>query len=59
MTNKIIRTELNKYPVNDTIEQYRNNWLQYINRMQGTRLPERELQYRPSGKRDIGRPKKR
>jgi hypothetical protein len=27
--------------------------------MQDTRLPKKALQYRPSGKRDIGRPKKR
>jgi hypothetical protein len=40
---------LNIYPVNDTIEQYRNNWLQHINRMQGTRLSKTALQYRPSG----------
>jgi hypothetical protein len=55
----MIRTELNIYPVNDTIEQYHNNWLLHINRMQDTRLPKRALQYRTSGKRDIGRPKKR
>jgi hypothetical protein len=59
ITNEIIRTELNIYLVNDTIEQYRNNCLQHINRMQDTRLPKRALQYRPSGKRDIRRPKKR
>jgi hypothetical protein len=47
------------YTVNDTIEQYRNNWSQHINRMQDTRLPKRALKYRLSGKRDIGRPKKR
>jgi hypothetical protein len=55
----MIRTELNIYPVNDAIEQYRNNWFQHINRMPDTRLPKRALQYRPSGKRDIERPKKR
>jgi hypothetical protein len=59
ITNEMIITELNIYPVNDAIEQYRNNWFQHINRMQDTRLPKRALQYRPSGKRDIGRPKKR
>jgi hypothetical protein len=59
ITNQMIRTELNIYPVNDTIEQYRNNWFQHINRVQDTRLPKRALQYRPSGKREIGRPKKR
>jgi hypothetical protein len=59
ITNEIIRTELNIYPVNDTIEQYRNCWFQHKNRMQDTRLPKKKaLRYRPSGKRDIGRPKK-
>jgi hypothetical protein len=37
-TNGMIGTELNIYP-DDTIEQYRNNWFQHINRMQDTRLP--------------------
>jgi hypothetical protein len=59
ITNEMIRTELNIYSVNDTVEQYHNNWFQHINRMQDTILPKRSLQYRPSGKRDIGRPKKR
>jgi hypothetical protein len=36
ITNEMIRTELNIYPVNDTIQQYRNNWFQHINRMQDT-----------------------
>jgi hypothetical protein len=58
VTNEMI-TELNIYPVNDTVEQYCNNWFEHINRMQDTRLPKRVLLYRPSGKRDIGRPKKR
>jgi hypothetical protein len=59
ITDEMIRTEPNIYPVNDTIEQYRNNRFQHINRMQDTRLQKRALQYRPSGNRDIGRPKKR
>jgi hypothetical protein len=59
ITNEMMRTELNIYPVNDTIEQYRNNWLQHINRMQDTKLPKRALRYRPSGRRNIGRPKKK
>jgi hypothetical protein len=59
ITNEMIRTELNIYPVNDTFEQYRNNWFQQKNRMQDIRLLKRALQYRLSGKRGIGRPKKR
>jgi hypothetical protein len=34
ITNEMIRTELSVYPVNDTIEKYRNNRFQHINRMQ-------------------------
>jgi hypothetical protein len=41
VTNEMIRTELYICPVNDTIEQHRNNWLQHMNRMQDTRLPKR------------------
>jgi hypothetical protein len=59
ITNEMIGTELNIYPLNDTVEQYRNNWLQHINRMQDTRLRKRAFQYRPSGKRDLGRQRKR
>jgi hypothetical protein len=51
ITNEMIRTELNIYTVNDTVEQYRNNWFQHVSRIQDTRLPKRALQYRPSGKR--------
>jgi hypothetical protein len=39
--NELIRTEPNIYPVNDTIEQCRNNWLQHINRMKDTSLPKK------------------
>jgi hypothetical protein len=44
ITNEMTGTEMNIYPVNYTIEQYRNNWLQHINRMQGSRLPKKALQ---------------
>jgi hypothetical protein len=59
VTNKMVRTELNICPVNDAIEQSGNNWFQHMIRMQDTILPKRALQYRPSEKRDIGRPKTR
>jgi hypothetical protein len=45
ITNEMIRTELNIYPVNYTIDRYCKNWLQHINRMQDTRLPKRALQH--------------
>ena len=38
------------------IKQYEKKWLQHVQRMDTNRIP---LQYRPKGRRNIGRPKKR
>jgi hypothetical protein len=45
ITNEMIRTELNIYPVNDTIEQYRNSWLQHVKNARHKNT-ERALQYK-------------
>ena len=34
-------------------------WLQHVQRMDTNRLPKQALQYKPKGRRNIGRPKKR
>ena len=34
-------------------------WLQHVQRMDTNRLPRQALKYRPEGRRNIGRPKKR
>ena len=34
-------------------------WLQHVQRMDTSRIPKQALQYRPKGRRNIGRPKKR
>jgi len=41
------------------IKQYQKKWLQHVQRMDRNRLPRQALKYRPEGRRNIGRPKKR
>jgi predicted SPOUT superfamily RNA methylase MTH1 len=40
-------------------KQYQKKWLQHIQRMERNRIPKQALQYRPTGRRNIGRPRKR
>jgi hypothetical protein len=41
------------------IKQYQKKWLQHIQRMDRNGIPKQALQYRPKGRRNIGRPRKR
>jgi hypothetical protein len=41
------------------IKQYQEKWLHHIQRMDTNRLPKQALLYRPNGRRNIGRPRKR
>ena len=41
------------------IKQYQKKWLQHVQRMDTNRIPKQALRYRPKGRRDIGRQKKR
>jgi len=41
------------------IKQYQEKWLQHIQRMDTNRIPKQALQYKPKGRRHIGRPRKR
>jgi hypothetical protein len=41
------------------IKQYQREWLQHVERMDTDRIPKQALQYRPKGKRSIGRTGKR
>jgi hypothetical protein len=40
-------------------KQYQKKWLQHVQRMDTNRIPKQALQYRPIGRRNIGRPRKR
>ena len=39
------------------IKQYQESWLQHVQRMDINRLPKQALQYKPNGRRNIGRPR--
>ena len=47
-------TELSK-----EMKLYKKEWLQHVQRMDTNRLPKQALQYKPKGRRNIGRPRKR
>ena len=41
------------------IKQYQQKWLQHVQTMGTNRLPKQALRYRPKGRRNLGRPRKR
>jgi len=41
------------------IKHYQEKWLQHVQRMDANRIPKQALQYKPKGRRNIGRPRKR
>jgi hypothetical protein len=41
------------------IKQYQKKRLRHVQRMDRNRIPKQVLQYRPTGRRNIGRPRKR
>ena len=41
------------------IKQYQEKWLKHVQRMDTNRIPQQALQYKPKGRRNIGRPRKR
>ena len=59
LKNEQIRTDLNVEPVLITIERERLRWYGHVMRMDESRIPRRYLQWRPQGKRPVGRPRKR
>ncbi|XP_039281346.1 uncharacterized protein LOC120350716 [Nilaparvata lugens] len=59
LRNEDIREELKVEPLNEEIKKYRNRWKAHIDRMPTGRIPVKALNYRPAGKRDVGRPRKR
>jgi hypothetical protein len=47
---------LDIYNINNKLKQYKINWREHIQRMDGNRLPKTILNYKPEGGRNIGRP---
>ena len=57
--NQCIREKTGAQNIVKEIKQYEKKWLQHLQRMDRNRIPKQALQYRPKGRRNIGRPKKR
>ena len=58
-TNDSVRRELQIVCILHKIDEYRRNWLLYLQRMPLNRIPLKSYHYRPQGRRTIGRAKKR
>ena len=57
--NQCIRENTGAQNTVKEIKQYQKKWLQHAQRMDTNRITKQALQYRPKGRRNIGRPKKR
>jgi hypothetical protein len=57
--NGSTRRELQITCTLDKTDEYRLNWLLYLQRMPQNRISSKSYHYRPQGRRTIGRPKKR
>jgi hypothetical protein len=57
--NQTISEKLGVQNIVKEIKQYQQKWLQHVQRMDTNRVPKQALQYRPKGRRNIGRPRKR
>ena len=57
--NQCIREKTVAESIVKEIKQYQKKWLQHVQRMDTNRLPKQALQYRPKGRRNTGRTRKR
>lgn len=57
--NTDIRKELNAENLIKKVEEYRSSWSQHVQRMNNDRIPKQIMEYKPKGRRSLGRPRKR
>ena len=57
--NEVIRKEIDISGIQDVKSKYKQNWINHLERLDNTRLPEHAFKYKPRGRRDCGCPKKR
>jgi len=57
--SEVIRQELEISEIKDARLKYEQKWINHLERMDNTRLPKYVLTYKPRGRRDRGRPRKR
>ena len=56
---EVIRKELEISGIQDVRSKHKQNWINHLERMDNTWLPQHALNYKPRGRRDRGRPTKR
>jgi hypothetical protein len=56
---EVIRKELEMDGIQDVRAKYKQNWINHLERTDSTRLQKHGLNYKPTGRRDLGRPRKR
>jgi hypothetical protein len=57
--NEVTRREPEISRIKDVRSEHKQNWINHLERMDNTRLPKHVLNYKPRGRRDRGRPRKR
>jgi len=57
--SEVIRKELEISGIQDVRLKYKQNWINHLERMDNTRLLKHALNYKPRGRRDLGRFRKR
>jgi len=57
--SEVIRRELEISGIQDVRSKYKQNWINHLERMDNNRLPKHALSYKPRGRRDRGRLRKR
>jgi hypothetical protein len=57
--SEVIRKELEMDGIQDVRSKHKQNWINYLKRTDSTRLLKHALNYKPRGRRDRGRPRKR
>jgi hypothetical protein len=59
LRSEVTRKELELSAIQDVRSKHRQNWINYLERTDNTSLPKHVLNYKPRGRRDRGRPRKR
>jgi hypothetical protein len=57
--SEVIRKELEIDGIQDVISKHKQNWINYLERMDNRKTSKHALNYKPRGIRDGGRPRKR
>ena len=57
--SEIVRKELEIPGIQDVRSKYKQNWINHLERMDSKRLPKHTLSYKPRGRKDRGRLRKR